>query len=135
MKVQEFKMLVHVPFATNVYLDLVNLQERLKKLSLSRLEIEILKYTVKKKTEDEIIQNFSNYNPSDIIEAIRNLKSYNFLDVQNSNFLVLTVKYIYNQKIKGGNHEQIPMLFRTQEGLDHLRMIDKFPKSKKNVFY
>jgi hypothetical protein len=127
MKIKEFRMLVHGPFATNTYLDLSELEE-LRRLSLARVETDILE-TIKKKpyAEQKIIEQFSpRYSTNEIQDAIKSLKSRGFVELRESVWDKFTISR-YSDGIK--------KLSPTSDGYDELRTIEKFSKLKKDISF
>ena len=84
MQISEFRMLVHGPFATNIYVDFAEL-EALSKLSLNQIEIKILEYVQNKPRTEKSIARLVGYDdmPRLMSELMSDMESKGLLELQN----------------------------------------------------
>jgi hypothetical protein len=131
MKVKEFKMLVHGPFATNIYLDLWNLAE-LRGLSLDGKEIDILKCIEKRaKTENQISERIksSEFSNNDVRNSLHKLMNQKFVEKQDRNRGRIWFEQFWNKTIDKEKYSA------SSDGLFQLKIIKKFKKLKKGVSF
>ncbi|MDQ3838956.1 MAG: hypothetical protein M3297_06775, partial [Thermoproteota archaeon] len=79
LKVNEFRMYIHGPFATNIYVDVRQIEELRTRTPFSESEIQILKSIKKRPKAKEKIYKQVNGNISDVSTTIENLKLKGFV--------------------------------------------------------
>jgi hypothetical protein len=142
MKVKEFRMLVHGPFATNIYLDLGELEE-LKRLSLTKTEIESLKNLKNKSRTEKKINGWpwkskdssTQQQQQENLDDINNLKSQGFVEYQKLNVAEIFLRYIWNKITGKVDSEESRKLSPTTYGLDEFRRIEEFEKTKNVILF
>lgn len=127
MKVEEFRMFVHGPFATNIHIDarqVRRLKTVIARRPLSLTEFYILKSLnstgSEKKTRDDLITEIkqeTKITSSDVYLALKNLESTHYVNKsEDPNRRIL--KSLETQYAKGGGYVRTKLLKRSPEDLD-----------------